>query len=72
MKKLISLAKTLSNLGLKQDSKLVYLLLKSAGPPMEGSVSMHPNETVNLYGDEEEKEDEDGNPIERTEKNGKR
>lgn len=39
---------------------------------MEGSVSMHPNETVNLYGDEEEKEDEDGNPIERTEKNGKR
>jgi len=67
MKKLISLAKTLSNLGLKRDSKLVYLLLKSASPPMEASVSMHPHEPVNLYGDEDE-EDEEGNPIKREER----
>jgi hypothetical protein len=42
---------------------LVYRLLKSAAPPLEGFVSLHPSEPVNLYEDEE---DEDGNPIERT------
>lgn len=62
MKKLISLTKSLSNLGFHVESSLVRSLIKSAAPPMEGFVPLNPNETVNLNGDEE---DEEGNPVER-------
>ena len=69
MNNLIFLAKSLSNLGLQIESGLVRSLIKSAAPPLEGFVSLHPYEPVNLYGDDEEEneEDEDGNPVKRKE-----
>ena len=69
MNNLISLAKSLSNLGLQIESGLVRSLIKSAAPPLEGFVSLHPYEPVNLHGDDEEEdeEDEEGNPVKRKE-----
>lgn len=61
MNKLISLAKALSDLGFKSYSDSLYQLLKSAAPPLEGFVSLHPDEPIGGV----EEEDEEGSPVER-------
>ena len=61
MTKLSSLLSALHSLHLEQETKWLRSIIKIAAPPLEGFVSLDPNEPIGGWGEE----DEDGAPVER-------